>query len=227
MTNDIHSASSIVPLPLWLPEDELALHAEAQNNLLLQLATRKTGKPRPVSLRRDEIISCGLGQLLDDPSIVFVPLGGGLWTAIDAEDALRICRHRWSARRRSDGNGYYVQRTAKGRLIHLHREILPCPDGAEPDHISNDGLDNRRSNLRLATHRQNIVASRRSLSKGFRGVSKIRGKWQARIRKDGRLQHLGTFATPQAAAAAYDFATLQANGNFAVTNFSPIPTTVQ
>ena len=81
----------------------------------------------------------------------------------------------------------------------------PIPDGLEVDHH----VCQRRgcvevSHLRLKTPKQN---SRRRLmhrnnTSGYRGVFPTEnGRWRARIRVDNRLRSLGTFDTPEEAAA--------------------------
>ncbi len=63
---------------------------------------------------------------------------------------------RW---RRSPSGYIYCATSVGGRpvTLYLHREIagLTPGDGLEVDHINNDRLDNRRSNLRVLTHAQN------------------------------------------------------------------------
>ena len=96
------------------------------------------------------------------------------------------------------------------------------------DHINGDGLDNRRSNLRQATHAQNIQNQRtqqRSKS-GYRGVTyfpnagkwKRTKPWRARIKIDGRDITLGYFATPEEAAKVWNEAAQEAWGEYAHLN---------
>lgn len=67
----------------------------------------------------------------------------------------------------------------------LARRLMQPPEGMEVDHINRDPLDNRRSNLRLAT-RLEQVANRRGWGKNphsYRGLylDKATGTWRARI----------------------------------------------
>lgn len=100
-------------------------------------------------------------------------------------------------------------RRKKGRTVYLHREILSAKSGQHVDHISGDGLDNRKINLRLLTPSENHRAFRRKkagASSRFRGVcwNKRDQKWSVYIMKDRRNYGLGSFENEQDAALAYD-----------------------
>ena len=76
------------------------------------------------------------------------------------------------------------------------------------DHINGVRDDDRWLNLREATREEN--SHNRGVppinnSSGFIGTgwNKSHSKWEARIRAGGKLHHLGYFATPKAAHAAY------------------------
>jgi len=91
------------------------------------------------------------------------------------------------------------------------------------DHRNGNGLDNRRQNLRQATHAQNLAnqkLSSRNVS-GYKGVSRNRNldRWTATISPAGRSVYLGSFDTPQDAARAYDAAAVEHYAEFARLNF--------
>jgi HNH endonuclease/AP2 domain len=87
------------------------------------------------------------------------------------------------------------------------------------DHRDGNSTNNRWSNLRRATATQNNANTRRSRrnTSGYKGVGLCRrsGRWRAYIVKKGRMIHLGTFATPEAAHAAYVAAARKLFGKFA------------
>ena len=89
------------------------------------------------------------------------------------------------------------------------------------DHRDGNSTNNRWSNLRLATASQNN-ANRRlpgHNTSGYKGVvycHKSR-RWRGFIRYRGRVNYLGSFATPEAAHAAYVAAAPKVHGKFART----------
>jgi hypothetical protein len=103
----------------------------------------------------------------------------------------------------------------KQQWIRMHNAIWehhngPIPVGRTVDHVGHDTLDNRLSNLRLATNSQQAQNRRlRTDNKsGYRGVHwhKATGKWTASIQVNGKRMHLGLFTDKIEAARAYDAA---------------------
>ena len=75
------------------------------------------------------------------------------------------------------------------------------------DHINLNKRDNRIANLRLATPGQNSANAslRCDNTSGYLGVrfEPRRKKWIAVLHHEGKTRQLGSFATPEMAAAAY------------------------
>lgn len=88
--------------------------------------------------------------------------------------------------------------------ISLHRWIMQADDGQLIDHINQNTLDNRRSNLRFTDKSINALNSkvRKDNTSGFTGVYKSKNRWIARITWRGRTHQVGTFNTPEEANKA-------------------------
>ena len=103
------------------------------------------------------------------------------YTIVDTQDYERLKRFKW--RLRKDKTTCYAITTYKGNTVSLHRLLLNAPKGFEVDHINGDGLDNRRDNLRVVTHQENM--QKKSVSKGNKMVNIAFDKgcnlWRVRI----------------------------------------------
>lgn len=111
---------------------------------------------------------------------------------VDPEDFERCAEYLWSLR-----NGYAYARKA-GYLHRFVRPGLPLVD-----HEDRDPKNNRRSNLRDGTGGVNSRNSApRSSASGYRGVSRMRTRWQAAVVIHGVKYRGGTFDTPEEAAQA-------------------------
>lgn len=154
--------------------------------------------------------------------IAYVPLTKGHVAVIDATDAASVSQYNWQAlvfdhtvyakrSTRRDENG-------KQKAIFLHRHLLTALEGMEIDHIDNDGLNNRRANLRHVSRSENMMNARmrKSNRSGFKGVfwHKSTGHWRAKIVRDGIAIELGSFPTAEAGHAAYVEASKKYHGEF-------------
>src|SRR5438132_1563788 len=93
-----------------------------------------------------------------------IPLSNGQFATVDDEDYDLVARFSWtvSIRRHTSYATAYGGGGRKAAVrIYLHRLIMAPPFGIEVDHINHDGLDCRRSNLRLCSRSQNFMNKRK------------------------------------------------------------------
>ena len=119
-------------------------------------------------------------------------------------------------------DGYYKIRI-RGDFFYSHRIIWYLLTGEDPrnlqiDHINGRKSDSRIENLRLAEHWANCANkdTPANNTSGFLGVSwdKAKGKWAAKIGKDGETINLGRFKSAKEAAAVRRRAELEFHGEF-------------
>ena len=151
------------------------------------------------------------------PEVKAIALTMGKYTLVDAEDFDFLMKWEWQYR---DG---YAKRGARGhKAIPMHGVILRAPQGMEPDHKNGDGLDNRKNNLRPATHQQNMWnrSPVKDSSSKYKGVSfqKATNYWKAYIKINEKQKHLGCFLSEEEAAIAYNRVAKELHGEFAKLN---------
>ena len=159
-------------------------------------------------------------------TIVKIPLTHGKVTIVDNQDWPLMAGYRWYALRGKTAGSerWYAAACHEGRTVYMHRVITHAGPGEKVDHKNWDGLDNRRTNLRLCTNAQNMANQRTYRGRaGMRGVYPRKERWRARIWVGYRGISLGTFDSPEEAARARDEAAQRFHGEFAVMNASKEP----
>jgi hypothetical protein len=140
---------------------------------------------------------------------LLLDLGNGGQTQIEEVDTELVAGYGWYR----TPNGYVgamVRVDGKRKLLLLHRLIMGEPQGAHVDHLNGDKLDNRRSNLRVASYQQNQANRRRPgkrNSSGHRGVSycphlSAAKPWRVQLMANRKQLHIGMFPTVEEAVAA-------------------------
>ena len=156
-----------------------------------------------------------------------IPLAGGEVALIDAEDLEKVSPYRWHVKHSGTKPWHplYAETVLwpSNKHLKMHRVITDAPRALTVDHINGNGLDNRKANLRLCTHQQNLMnAKPRRHSSRYKGVHKTReGAWVSQIRHNGKRMYVGRFCREEEAARAYNAAARRLFGEFAWLNDVP------
>ena len=125
--------------------------------------------------------------------------------SVDSTDYDDLSRWRWHALVGRDSNPKYATRMDGSQRVLMHRYLmgLGFGDPLQVDHINRNGLDNRRSNLRIVTragNRQNLPSFPNTSSR-FRGVywDKDRQLWRVVCRLNRKHFRLGRFKSEEEA----------------------------
>lgn len=139
---------------------------------------------------------------------------------IDDWQYYNLSRYKWYV-----GNRGYCVAYVNRKIIYMHRLILGISDpNIFCDHKNRNRLDNRISNLRISSKKDNSrnTSVRKNAKSKYLGVSfQYPEKYnyiKAKIRVDGKLIHLGTFKNEVDAARAYNEAALKYFGEYAALN---------
>jgi hypothetical protein len=158
-----------------------------------------------------------------------IELTQGMHTLVSNEDYEWLMQWHWHV---TKGNTTYyaVRYTRKAEVdLYPYRTRLSIhgvlyegriTQGLMVDHRNGNGLDNRRSNLRLCTNAQNLRNHTRApkhSTTGITGVSwhKRDKRWRAYIKVNDKNVHLGYYKTIEEAIAVRRAAELQYFGKWA------------
>jgi len=147
-----------------------------------------------------------------------ISLTRGKSAIVDDDDYDYLSQFKWYCS--SDGYAQRMVRENGGRhTVRMHRVILNTPKGMDSDHINRNKLDNRRSNLRIATRSENQANKRNQINStsGRKGVvwNRRARKWQVKIEFRGERIHLGYFDDIDDASNAYKVKAEELFGEFA------------
>ena len=133
-----------------------------------------------------------------------INLTQGKHAIVDDDDYPCLIKLKWCVAK--DGNTFYAVSRIKQKTIRMHRYILNLKKGEGPhvDHINHNGLDNRKSNLRTCTSRENQLNQKRKCSGAT--FNKAARKWKAQIKTNGKRVYLGLYKKREDAEMIYDIA---------------------
>jgi len=180
------------------------------------------GCPVCAQISRSEAYKNTIGRKKDNFTYDFtsdtskvIPLTEKFFAIVDNEDFDRVSEHNWHLS---------INYASNPKLGLLHRYILNVNDRkVYVDHKNHNGFDNRKSNLRLCSQKENAsnqLIQNREKSSIYKGVTwdKSRNKWAGRIKHHGKGIFLGRFLNEIDAALAYDVKAKELFGEFAWLN---------
>lgn len=160
----------------------------------------------------------------------------GIIVSLDPEDAVWASSRPWHR-----GDTGYAKCAAGGTgkaPLKMHRLVLermlgrPLTSLEVGDHINGDPLDNRRSNLRVASLSQNgMNRNKRYGISSYQGVGRCAdGRikcWMAYVNLEGQRYYVGKYYTEEEAAWMRDQWAIVLHGEFASLNFDYLPVETQ
>ena len=153
-----------------------------------------------------------------------IRLSNGQMTKVDDEDFDYLNQWKWQCSKRGYAMRSIWVKKEDGNYRHttlyLHKVLLIAPRGYLVDHANRRPLDNRKSNLRLATREQNTQNAKIRIDNttGYKGVcwrEKSRD-FVAYINVNGKRVHLKTYKRVEDAISARKEAEIKYHGQFAL-----------
>lgn len=145
-------------------------------------------------------------EIRGDVTVIFVesPKYGHFEIFISTIDLKKLIKfeNSWSIRRNNSGDFYAISHSKRDgnrqKTILMHRFITDADKNKVVDHINHNTLDNKRSNLRLATpsqNSQNRLGATVKSKTGIRGVTFYAPtrKWKASAQVGGKNKSIGYF----------------------------------
>lgn len=148
-------------------------------------------------------------KIKNDYVIIYIERKNGeiFETYIDLDDFEKVnnWKYQWCINKNFRAINYAVSnhypniRDKKSpKTIYLHQFILDFPENCDIDHINNNPLDNRKSNLRTTPHdanNKNRKGKNVNNTSGYRNVSwfDYYQKWVVQLQVEGKNQILGMF----------------------------------
>ena len=150
--------------------------------------------------------------------MIEIPLTKDKVALIDNEDFDLVNQYTWYAILipLKSRNIFYAHTTINGKTTYMHRILLDAKKGQEVDHINHDGLDNRRRNLRLGSHRKNQVNRKKEHSSIYPGVTRVQRikPWRAATQFKGKHTTFGHFKSEIEAFEAYQKGVFELTGEW-------------
>lgn len=147
-----------------------------------------------------------------EQNIAYIGLTKGKRAIIDLEDLERLSKYSYHANIMSTGR-VRAMRNLSGLAIYLHHDVLDLLPWKlteaykEVDHINGDPLDNRKCNLRVVSHQENMLNADRCRNRVGICFNKRANLWMAYIDSPyEKRRYLGYRKTQEEAVALLESA---------------------
>lgn len=161
--------------------------------------------------------------------MVLIKLTRNKAAIVDEEDYERVvAQGKWTVGNCRSNPKFYAQRCiyieGKKSTMKMHRFIISCPKNMCVDHINGDTLDNRKSNLRIVSHKDNSRnrAHQKTAAFPYKGIAYYKycksRPWAARITCNGKTLFIGSYSSMEEAALAYNYKAVELFGIYAKLN---------
>jgi hypothetical protein len=132
-------------------------------------------------------------------------LANGRGSAIIDDDCFEyLSQWRWRCKRVKN-TSYACRNLHGGRTLFMHRVIMDAPPGLDVDHINHNGLDNRRSNLRIVTRSENLWNKHPERTTDGLYWDRCYNQWRVRIDHFGRRVEVGFYDDRDLAKSARQY----------------------
>lgn len=160
----------------------------------------------------------------------WIKLFTGRYACVSDEDYETLSQFAWyESKKGYPTTGIYLGKYGekyRTKQVFMHRMIMGDTKGLYVDHMNRDPLDNRRENLRVATHSQNLVNRKFYKGKTDIGVYKNDPKkenshWYFHVSLNGKTHKGFGFKTKEEAMQARNKKAIELYGEFARLNEVP------
>jgi hypothetical protein len=162
----------------------------------------------------------------------FIEIADGLWyeeaTGFGWSNRYQGIRNKYNLKKLKIGEDGYTNTKIDHKTVKWHRLVYEYFIGEIPndmcvDHINNDRRNNKFTNLKLFTHKENCRKRLKgnNNTSGYVGVTwdSYSNKWRAEIMVNGNALRLGRFNDPKEAYQAYIAAKIKYHG---IDSISPL-----
>ena len=134
-----------------------------------------------------------------------IKLTQGYSTIVDDKDFYIVKKYKWHAENHLESIRVYGW--VDGKSVTLSNLLLNPQKGMEVDHINGNPLDNRRENLRVCTHAENMFNKKiyKNNSSGIKGIyfDNRKNRWCAQLIKNNKKVFRKTYKSKTEASEGY------------------------